>query len=303
LSVCCRNAYLDPTGLCSVGSSEDDLDIGLNEPAIDIPDLNFAFSGDDPFIVADSSLLDADSILDANKNSLGPYKLNDLPNFGTGVDGYGAAGLGLGYFGYYLYDSFSKTDNSHEFTQTGDGSKVITPIDKIIGGFKDVWNELFNPNNINLGTYTPKVDPFNVETFPGKNYSDDFSNRDIFTFPDAGNIKVKDYIETFPKGVHYWLESIFFESKTGKDTLPDLPSLDSTGKVHGDLPKSKDLNRYSNDELIILRDELKQSVQERIRKNTEYMIKDGPPREKRGHQERQNQEQELIQQIDRHLEH
>ena len=40
--------------------------------------------------------------------------------------------------------------------------------------------------------------------------------------------------------------------------------LDSTGKVHGRLPVPQDLGRYDVDELGVLRDGLKKSVQSRI---------------------------------------
>lgn len=47
----------------------------------------------------------------------------------------------------------------------------------------------------------------------------------------------------------------------------DLPSIDSTGKVHGELPSLKDCCEYDPDDLRILLGELEQSVRERIRKN------------------------------------
>jgi hypothetical protein len=75
----------------------------------------------------------------------------------------------------------------------------------------------------------------------------------------------------------------------------ELPALDKTGKVHGELPKAEELGRYSNDELRQLRRELRQSVQERIRKTVEM----GPHKP---HGERQAAEQELIQRIDKYLE-
>jgi hypothetical protein len=74
-----------------------------------------------------------------------------------------------------------------------------------------------------------------------------------------------------------------------------LPALDRTGKVHGELPKAEELGRYSTDELRQLQGELRQSVQERIRKTVE-MGSHKP------HGERQAAEQELIQQIEKHLE-
>jgi RHS repeat-associated protein len=81
----------------------------------------------------------------------------------------------------------------------------------------------FDPNNINFGTYEPTVDPFgNVERFPRN--PNDFLKGDTFTFPGSGNIKVKDYIETFPRGIDESLESIFFESSSpwrGKSFIED----------------------------------------------------------------------------------
>jgi hypothetical protein len=77
--------------------------------------------------------------------------------------------------------------------------------------------------------------------------------------------------------------------------VPDLPKLDRTGKVHGELPAQRDLRRYDVEELAILRDELKQSVQKRIeitsQKGSDF-----------AHAERQAAEQALIQAIDKHLE-
>jgi len=73
-----------------------------------------------------------------------------------------------------------------------------------------------------------------------------------------------------------------------------LPSIDRTGKVHGTLPRVKDLAKYSKDELKILAKELKKSVQQRIR----VTVKKG--REK-GHGQRQGAEQNLIKSIEKHL--
>ena len=75
---------------------------------------------------------------------------------------------------------------------------------------------------------------------------------------------------------------------------PTLPKLDSTGKVHGKLPKAKDLGKYSKEELQILRQELKASVQQRI-KVTSRLGRD------KAHGQRQGNEQNLIQAIDKYL--
>jgi hypothetical protein len=46
----------------------------------------------------------------------------------------------------------------------------------------------------------------------------------------------------------------------------ELPALDNTGKVHGELPEIKNLKQYDREDLEVLRDQLEKSVQERIRK-------------------------------------
>ncbi len=94
--------------------------------------------------------------------------------------------------------------------------------------------------------------------------------------PDVGIGKVKGLVNV---------------AKTNKKALP---SLDATGKVHGTLPKVKELGRYSKDELRILYQELKQSVQQRI-KVTSRMGRDRP------HGQRQGAEQDLIKAIEKHL--
>jgi len=78
------------------------------------------------------------------------------------------------------------------------------------------------------------------------------------------------------------------------NTPRPLPALDATGKVHGDLPKASELGEHSADDLRQLLGELKQSVQERIRKTVEL----GPHKP---HGERQAAEQELIRQIESNL--
>ena len=74
----------------------------------------------------------------------------------------------------------------------------------------------------------------------------------------------------------------------------ELPAMDRTGKVHGDLPKPEDLNRYDPDALRQLREELRESVAERIRKTSELGSD-------YGHSARQADEQQLIHQIDKLL--
>lgn len=73
-----------------------------------------------------------------------------------------------------------------------------------------------------------------------------------------------------------------------------LPFLDATGKVHGTLPKVKDLINYSKEDLKILLKELKSSVQKRI-EVTSQLGRDRP------HGQRQGAEQDLIKSIEKHL--
>jgi hypothetical protein len=80
----------------------------------------------------------------------------------------------------------------------------------------------------------------------------------------------------------------------GDEAADALTALDATGKVHGTLPKIKDLGRYSKEELEILYQELKQSVQQRI-KVTSRLGRD------RGHGQRQGAEQDLIKAIEKYL--
>lgn len=82
--------------------------------------------------------------------------------------------------------------------------------------------------------------------------------------------------------------------KNAKPDRPELPSLDATGKVHGDLIDPKDFSKYSPDELKQLSKELTQSVQQRIKKTSE-LGRD------RGHGQRQGAEQDLIKSIEKYL--
>jgi hypothetical protein len=86
-----------------------------------------------------------------------------------------------------------------------------------------------------------------------------------------------------------------FKEVGTKKVLGKLPSLDATGKVHGTLPKIKDLFKYSKDDLKILADELKQSIQTRIRV-TSRMGSDKP------HGQRQGAEQDLLKALGKILE-
>ena len=80
----------------------------------------------------------------------------------------------------------------------------------------------------------------------------------------------------------------------GAKLLEELPALDATGKVHGTLPKIKDLFKYSKDELKILRDELRVSVQKRI-EVASRMGRD------KAHGQRQGAEQELLKFLEKYL--
>jgi RHS repeat-associated protein len=75
---------------------------------------------------------------------------------------------------------------------------------------------------------------------------------------------------------------------------PKLPSLDRTGKVHGDLPRAQDLKKILREDLQILSGELKTSVRTRIQKNKDLG-------HDKAHAERQGAEQRLIRQIDKYL--
>ncbi len=80
----------------------------------------------------------------------------------------------------------------------------------------------------------------------------------------------------------------------------ELPGLDSTGKVHGDLPTAEELGEFADDELEILAEDLKTSVQSRIRATNEK----GPSATKqqnKQHGERQAEEQNLIKSIEKLL--
>lgn len=93
-------------------------------------------------------------------------------------------------------------------------------------------------------------------------------------------------------GMLKYSDEVVIVVKRGNKT--ELPSLDSTGKVHGKLPSSQELKNYSREELEILYKELQQSVKQRIKKNIE-LGSDA------GHGERQAAEQQLIKSIEKYL--
>lgn len=77
----------------------------------------------------------------------------------------------------------------------------------------------------------------------------------------------------------------------------DLPSLDGTGKLHGELPSRKQWMKHSREELIHLLHELKKSVKQRSYVNSTHPNKDKLP----GHTRRLNQELDLIRDIEHYL--
>jgi len=79
-----------------------------------------------------------------------------------------------------------------------------------------------------------------------------------------------------------------------KELKNQLPQLDRTGKIHGDLPKPKDLSKFPKDELKTFLSALRKSVQTRI----DGMIQLG---EKGNHGPRQGAEQDLIKSIEKFL--
>lgn len=74
----------------------------------------------------------------------------------------------------------------------------------------------------------------------------------------------------------------------------DVPILDATGKVHGDLPKILELGRYDPEMLRKLHGDLQKSIQQRIRKTSE-LGRDV------GHAKRQADEQRLLEALERYL--
>jgi RHS repeat-associated protein len=90
-----------------------------------------------------------------------------------------------------------------------------------------------------------------------------------------------------------WIDPFGLSDSKCKDD-DDLPALDRSGKVHGDLPEPQDLSKYSRDELEQLQAELRQSVAARIQANTDLGFDPA-------HGQRQAAEQQLITAIDKKL--
>ncbi|MCQ8186660.1 HINT domain-containing protein, partial [Parvularcula maris] len=75
----------------------------------------------------------------------------------------------------------------------------------------------------------------------------------------------------------------------------DLPKIDRTGKMHGDLPKIEDLKKNVDKETLSeFRDDLKSSAATRQRR-TDELGADA------GHSIRQNEELDLAKSLDKHL--
>ena len=74
----------------------------------------------------------------------------------------------------------------------------------------------------------------------------------------------------------------------------ELPALDGSGKVHGDVPTPDKLRDFDSDELNDFLKDLERSVGERIDKNVEYG-RDRP------HGQRQGKEQDTIKSIEKIL--
>jgi len=82
--------------------------------------------------------------------------------------------------------------------------------------------------------------------------------------------------------------------KDGDPYEDDLPHVDSTGRLHGRIPKPQDFGKYSKDELEQLLDEARRSAPERLR---EFIGKG----RQGGHGDRLTQENELIRALERYL--
>jgi len=124
-----------------------------------------------------------------------------------------------------------------------------------------------------------------------------YYNRYRYYDPDVGRYITQDPIGLeggqnlyqYALGPTGWIDPLGLARKKR-----DLPALDSTGKVHGELPKPEDLKNYCPDELTQLKDELKKSVQQRIKKNIELGSD-------KSHGQRQAAEQQLIKSIEKYL--
>ncbi|MFH0899440.1 MAG: Hint domain-containing protein, partial [Pseudomonadota bacterium] len=104
------------------------------------------------------------------------------------------------------------------------------------------------------------------------------------------NIEVEGLHTYFVGELRIWVHN-----KPMVNPRTPLPTLDRTGKAHGELPRVKDFGDYTADELRQFRGELQQSVQKRI-ETTSRLGRHKP------HGERQAAEQTLIRQIDKYLE-
>jgi RHS repeat-associated protein len=82
--------------------------------------------------------------------------------------------------------------------------------------------------------------------------------------------------------------------------LPSLPSVDATGKLHGTLPKLKDLYKYPKSVLKEFLRDLKKSVPNRI-KSTVKSKANASSQQNRSHGQRQGWEQDVIQYLEKYL--
>jgi RHS repeat-associated protein len=121
------------------------------------------------------------------------------------------------------------------------------------------------------------------DSYVGKNiYGGDVHNNLVTGAPpDVGLSKIQS------------IRTLFRDSWVKR--LKALPTLDGKGKVHGVLPKLRELHKYSVDELKIFLEELKISVAERNRLNG---ILGADP----GHGRRVSEEHALIRKIEKILE-
>ncbi|MCL9806905.1 hypothetical protein NAT51_15320 [Flavobacterium amniphilum] len=90
------------------------------------------------------------------------------------------------------------------------------------------------------------------------------------------------------------ISGLYDSFSKGTHSGGDLPSIDRTGKVHGELISPKDFHKYSKEELEVLLNQLKASVQKRIKVTTK-LGRD------RAHGQRQGAEHDLIKSLEKYL--
>lgn len=112
-------------------------------------------------------------------------------------------------------------------------------------------------------------------------------------YPEVPKVKVLT-TDAIDQGVTKLLKSTENGNSKAKSKPKELPKLDGSGKVHGNLPKDVDLDKYDKEDLEILHDELRKSIQQRI-KVTSRLGRD------KGHGERQADEQNLYHHLHKKL--